>query len=93
MDHFPGGAPIRDGLDRIVKCFGAAAVSRADVRAFGEELLRNLSRVGCRGDVQGRIASVDVVLDLREVVGGRDLAGGAYLSNLLGETGRCIEQT
>src|SRR2546426_3952181 len=87
------GVRVRVAVDGVVKWFGAAAVSRADVRAFGEELLRNLQRIGCRSDVQGRIASVDVVFNLLEVVGGRDLAAGAYLRNLLGETGRCIEQT
>ena len=54
---------------------GAAPVPGADECAVGEEHRHEIGAVGRRRDVEGRVAGVDIVVDLGEVPARRVVAG------------------
>ena len=82
----------RNTVHRVVERFGPTSVSCANVRASRHKLLGDACFVGRSRHVQRRIASVDIVGDLLEVVCSRRFAGRADFDSLSCERGRLREQ-
>ena len=71
---------------------GAAAVPRLDVGAQGDQLARDLRLVGGRGDVERRVARIEVMRDLDEEMRLCVRAGRAFLDARPRQGGRGRQQ-
>ena len=78
---------------RIVQRLRPSPIPRCGIRAVRDEIVRDVRPVGCGGDVQRRVACVDIVPDLGEEVRSRCPAAGADGRRCPGEMRRILNQS
>src|SRR4051812_4673719 len=86
---------LRRGLSdtRVMQWPCAAAIARADVRTVPNELLRDVGLIGCRGDVECRVALVHVMCDFLDEIRLRRATRRANGRRVHRESRRRCEQT